>query len=85
LTGFDERRRAEIQTIESREFADDGKQDRAQQADRYNLEMGAAIGTIHGMVHGNLPDLCRRRRQLIRRILLSGLLFVRTLVAAAVS
>jgi hypothetical protein len=57
LTGFDERRGAEIQAVEMRKFAEDRQQDRAQKADRYDLEMGAAIGTVHGMVHGNIHIL----------------------------
>jgi len=58
LARFDERRRAEIEAgIEMREFTDGGEHNSAQQADRHDLEMGAAIGTIHGMVHDNLPPI----------------------------
>jgi hypothetical protein len=55
LTGFDERRGTKIQpAADVRELADSREHERAQEANRDNLQMGAAIGTVHGMIHGNL-------------------------------
>jgi hypothetical protein len=58
LTGFDERRRAEIKAAtDMSELTDDREHERAQETNRDNLQMGAAIGTVHGMVHGSLHTL----------------------------
>jgi hypothetical protein len=58
LSGFDERRGAKIQAAaDMRKLADNREHERAQEANRDNLQMGAAIGTVHGMVHGNLHTL----------------------------
>jgi len=39
-----------------RECADDGDQDRAQEADDHNLQMGSAVGAVYQMIHG-MPAL----------------------------
>jgi len=39
-----------------RECADDGDQDRAQEADDHNLQMGSAVGAVYQMIHG-VPTL----------------------------
>jgi hypothetical protein len=58
LSGFDKRRRAKIQAAaDMRELANDREHERAQEANRDNLQVGAAIGTVHGMIHGNLHTL----------------------------
>src|ERR1700677_842764 len=50
LAGLDQRRGAEINVADMRECADDHNQDRAQEADAYNLQMGSEVGVVHRMV-----------------------------------
>ena len=56
MAGFDQRRRTQVDIADMGEHADGGHQSRANQADRYNLEVGPAVCTIHGVIHGSLPS-----------------------------
>src|SRR5208282_366619 len=52
VASLDERRSAEIDVADMCECADDRDQDRAQEAEDYNLQMGSAVGVIYQMIHG---------------------------------
>ena len=52
VAGPDQRRSAEIDVADVCECADDRDQDRAQEADDHNLQMGSAVGGVYQMIHG---------------------------------
>ena len=55
LPGFHQLRGAEIKVRDMREAADGCDDNRAQQADDYDLQMSAPIRTVNGMVHWTTP------------------------------
>jgi hypothetical protein len=62
LTGFDQRRGAEVDVAETCENADSRDDYRAQKAYNHDLQMRAAVRTIHRMIHHTLRVFRRQLR-----------------------
>jgi hypothetical protein len=55
LTGFDQRRCADVERANAGEDTNRSNHDRAGKRHNDNAQMGAAVRTVHGMIHNDLP------------------------------
>jgi len=55
LTGFDQRRGAEVERAYAREDTNRSDHDRECKRHDDNAQMGAAVRAVHGMIHNDLP------------------------------
>jgi hypothetical protein len=51
VAGLDQRRSTEIDVADMREGADNREQDRTQETEDHNLQMGSAVGAAYKMTH----------------------------------